>query len=234
MQDETVVGNGTSGQTNTPPPKIIIAGAPCSGKGTQCEYIKSEYGVFHLSTGDMLRAEVAAGTPLGIQAKKYMDNGQLIPDELIINIVKAKVTAPEVQARGWLLDGFPRTAAQAKALQDAGIHADLFLQLNVPDQILVERVTGRRTDEATGRTYHTVFDPPPPEVASRCIQRSDDTEEKIKTRLNAYHQAINAIEDLYQHVRTQVDGNRKKEHVTHDIKSAIERVIQLNKQKRQQ
>lgn len=199
-----------------------------SGKGSQAEFIKSEYGVFHLSTGDLLRAEVAAGSPLGLAAKEFMDTGRLVTDDLIINIVKAKVTDPEVEARGWLLDGFPRTAVQAQALKDAGINADLFIQLDVPDDVLIKRVTGRRTDEATGRTYHVDFDPPPADVADRCIQRSDDTEEKIQTRLKAFHNAIAAISELYADVRVVLDGNRKKDVITTEIREVID--AQLGKQ----
>jgi adenylate kinase len=210
-------------QPGDPNLKIVIAGAPCSGKGTQCEYLKSEYGVYHLSTGDLLRAEVSKGSKLGVEAKKYMDNGQLIPDDLIISVVKDKISSPAVEKKGWLLDGFPRTAKQAEALKEAGIEATLFLQLNVPDDVLIKRVTGRRLDPESGKIYHVEFDPPPADVAKRCIQRSDDTEEKIATRLKAYHEAIGAIAKQYQEVKVEVDGNRKKEQITKDIAKAVEK-----------
>ena len=202
--------------------KIVIAGAPCSGKGTQCEFIKDRFGVYHLSTGDLLRAEASKGTKLGLEAKKYMDKGQLIPDELIITVVKEKISSPAIAKKGWLLDGFPRTAKQAEALKEAGIDASLFLQLNVPDEVLIKRVTGRRLDPETGKTYHVEFDPPPKDIASRCIQRSDDTEEKIKTRLTAYHEQIGAIAKQYEQVKVEIDGNRKKDAITKDVSKAIE------------
>lgn len=205
--------------------KIIIAGAPCSGKGTQCEVIKERYGVYHLSTGDLLRAEIANGTALGLQAKQYMDRGQLIPDHLIIDIVKEKVSTPDIQRRGFLLDGFPRTAVQAQALRQAGIEPDIFLQLNVPDQVLIQRVTGRRTDPTTGRSYHIQFDPPPKgEIADRCVQRSDDTEEKIVERLKAYHSAINAIATQYNHIKVEINGDRNKQLITNEIIEILDQV----------
>lgn len=209
------------------PLHIIIAGAPCSGKGTQCELLKARYGVVHISTGDLLRAEIAAGSALGTAAKAFMDAGKLIPDELIIDIVKEKVNGPECRARGFLLDGFPRTAVQARALHEAGIHAHVFLQLNVPDEVLIERVTGRRTDPQTGVSYHVVFDPPPPEVAHRVVQRSDDTREKIATRLQAYHAAISSIASQYADVKIEFDGNQKKDNITQLIFAAVDRVAAL-------
>ena len=133
---------------------IIIAGAPASGKGTQCEIIKEKFGVVHLSTGDMLRAAVAAGTDVGKKAKDYMDSGKLVPDEVIIGIVKDRLDEDDCKTQGWLLDGFPRTQAQAKALEEAGVTADCFLFLDVPDEVLVERVVGRRTDPGESAEYH--------------------------------------------------------------------------------
>ena len=170
------------------PPKIIIAGAPGGGKGercpfpslysafncafagTQCEFIAKTYGVVHISTGDILREQVKAGTALGKEAKEYMSKGALVPDSVVIGMVKAKLSEPEVKAKGWLLDGFPRTAAQAKAMADIGIKADAFLQLEVPDSVLVERICLRRTDPVTGKIYHLKFNPPPADVVSRLVQ----------------------------------------------------------------
>eukprot|EP00636_Phaeomonas_parva_P018800 CAMPEP_0118874334 /NCGR_PEP_ID=MMETSP1163-20130328/15823_1 /TAXON_ID=124430 /ORGANISM="Phaeomonas parva, Strain CCMP2877" /LENGTH=126 /DNA_ID=CAMNT_0006809721 /DNA_START=99 /DNA_END=475 /DNA_ORIENTATION=- len=125
------------------PLKIIIAGAPASGKGTQCERIREDFGVVHLSTGDMLRAAVKAGTEVGLRAKEAMESGQLVSDEIIIGIIKDRLAETDCQTKGWLLDGFPRTRAQADALAEAGITADIFLLLDVPDSALVERVVGR-------------------------------------------------------------------------------------------
>jgi adenylate kinase len=130
--------------------RLIISGAPASGKGTQCEKIIEEFKTPHLSTGDMLRAAVKAGSPLGKEAKAYMDAGKLVPDSLVINLVKEKLATPECTNGGWLLDGFPRTAEQAKALQQANINPDKVILLDVPDSALIERVTGRRTDPVTG------------------------------------------------------------------------------------
>ena len=130
--------------------RLIISGAPASGKGTQCEKIIEEFKVPHLSTGDMLRAAVKAGSPLGKEAKAYMDAGKLVPDSLVINLVKEKLATPECVKGGWLLDGFPRTGEQAKALQQANINPDKVILLDVPDAALIERVTGRRTDPETG------------------------------------------------------------------------------------
>ena len=141
-------------------PKIIIAGAPGSGKGTQCEFIVSTYGVVHISTGDILREQVKAGTDLGKQAQACMSAGQLVPDALVIAIVAEKLQQPDVISKGWLLDGFPRTPAQATALAAAGVTPDVFLLLDVPDDALVERICFRRTDPVTGKIYHLKFNPP--------------------------------------------------------------------------
>ena len=130
--------------------RLIISGAPASGKGTQCEKIVEEFKVPHLSTGDILRAAVKAGSPLGIEAKAYMDAGKLVPDALVINLVKHKLATPEYVKGGWLLDGCPRTGEQAKALQQANINPDKVILLDVPDAALIERVTGRRSDPVTG------------------------------------------------------------------------------------
>jgi adenylate kinase len=164
-------------------PKIIIAGAPGSGKGTQCEFIVKKYGVVHISTGDILREQVKNGTDLGKEAKEYMSKGALVPDSVVIGMVKAKLSEPEVKSKGWLLDGFPRTAAQAKAMADLGITADVFLQLEVPDSVLVERICLRRTDPVTGQIYHLKFNPPPADIVSRLQHRSDDNESSLKERL---------------------------------------------------
>lgn len=201
--------------------KVIIAGAPASGKGTQCEMIKSEFGLVHLSTGDMLRAAVAQGTDVGKKAKAYMDAGDLVPDEVIIGVVVERLKAPDCESNGWLLDGFPRTAVQAEALRAAGVEPDVVLYLNVPDEILVDRVVGRRTDPDTGRIYHLTYDPPPPEVAERCTQRSDDTAEKALVRLKAFHTHLGAILDTYKEITTEVDGTRPKAEVFADVQKVL-------------
>ncbi|GMH58358.1 hypothetical protein TL16_g02592 [Triparma laevis f. inornata] len=179
-----------------PAPKIIIAGAPASGKGTQCEIIKERYNVVHPSTGDMLRAAVKAGSEVGMKAKAQMEAGELVSDEVIIGVVNERLAQED-----WLLDGFPRTRAQADAQAVAGITCDSFVFLKVPDEILVERVVGRRTDPETGKIYHLKFSPPPTkEVEERLTHRADDIEEKVKVRLKAFHENVNSIASCYTEV----------------------------------
>jgi len=209
--------------------KLIIAGAPASGKGTQCEVIKEKYGVVHLSTGDMLRAAVAAGTEVGKLAKEFMDSGKLVPDEVIIGVVRDRLAEEDCVQQGWLLDGFPRTPAQAEALAEAGVSADCFVFLNVPDEVLIERVVGRRTDPKTGKIYHMTFSPPEDEeVKARLVQRSDDTEEKAKVRLEQFYANVDAVKDSYEDIMVTVDGNRPRTDVSDDIFSAIDVKIGAN------
>lgn len=203
---------------------IIIAGAPASGKGTQCERIKEDYGVVHLSTGDLLRAAVAAKSPLGMEAKDYMDSGKLVPDQLVIDLVAEKLASEECAKCGWLLDGFPRTRAQAEALAAQGAKVDCFVSLEVPDEALVERVVGRRTDPVTGKIYHTKFDPPPAgEIADRVTQRSDDTEEKVRVRLDQFKTNVAAVSDFYSGVMTVVNGKQAKDVVYGQVKGALDK-----------
>jgi adenylate kinase len=210
-----------------PPPQVIIAGAPASGKGTQCELIVARYGLVHISTGDMLRAAVAEGSPLGEAAKHYMDSGELVPDELVIAMLRERLAQDDCRERGWLLDGFPRTEAQAQALDDAGVSPDAVVMLDVPDDLLVQRVVGRRIDPVTGAIYHLQFDPPDqPEVACRLEQRSDDTEEKAQTRLGAFHTHVKSINSHYAAVISQVDGNRPKQDVFADVVSVIDSALE--------
>ena len=211
------------------PPKIIIAGAPASGKGTQCEYIKKMFDVVHLSTGDMLRAAVDAGTPLGIEAKTYMDAGKLVPDSTIIGLVVARLAESDCVEKGWLLDGFPRTGAQADALAANGVVCDIFILLDVPDELLVERVVGRRSDPVTGKIYHMTYSPPEnSEILGRLIQRSDDTEEKVKVRVESFHNNTNAILEKYTSCTFRVDGARKPITIWYDLRTAIARVIKYD------
>jgi|GEM_PF-45793 len=200
---------------------IIISGAPASGKGTQCELIREKYGVVHLSTGDMLRAAVAAGTPVGKQAKELMESGQLVSDDLVIQAVKERLNQEDVKKHGFLLDGFPRTEAQAKALGELGFKVDVFLMLHVPDELLVERVIGRRIDPHTGNSYHVSFNPPPEEIENRVIQRADDTEEKVRVRLQHFHGNINSVKNFYSDKVVDVHGHHPKEHVWSQIHKAL-------------
>src|SRR5438132_2524154 len=139
--------------------RLILLGPPGAGKGTQANYIREAYGISQISTGDMLRAAVKAGTPLGIAAKKVMDSGALVSDDIIIGLVKERLKEPDC-ARGYLFDGFPRTIPQADAMKDAGVAVDYVLVINVPDEVIVERMSGRRCHVASGRTYHLKFNPP--------------------------------------------------------------------------
>ncbi|RLN88671.1 hypothetical protein BBJ28_00009095 [Nothophytophthora sp. Chile5] len=177
------------------PPRLVIAGPPAGGKGTQCELLVEAFGVLHLSTGDLLRAAVACGSPLGQQAQHFMDSGQLVPDELIVDVVLERLAQPDCEAQGWLLDGFPRTESQAKALLAAGFCPDAVIALEVPDDEVVHRIAGRRVDPATGKTYHLEFNPPPSDDAllARLIQRSDDTETTIRQRLATFHKHLGAV-----------------------------------------
>ena len=211
--------------TSNNPPKIIIAGAPASGKGTQCEFIKAEYNCVHLSTGDMLRAAVKAGTPLGVEAKGHMDSGGLVPDKLIIDIIIARLAEQDCVERGWLLDGFPRTRAQADALAEAGLSCDSFILLDVPDELLVERVVGRRADPETGIIYHMKYKPAEtPEIAARLVQRSDDTEEAIMVRVKNFHDNVASIIDAYQPQLLKVDGTSKPDEVWAHLKLTLDTV----------
>jgi adenylate kinase len=170
--------------------KLILLGAPGAGKGTQATFICQKYGIPQISTGDMLRAAVKAGTPLGIEAKKVMDAGGLVSDDLIINLVKERITQSDCAA-GFLFDGFPRTIPQADAMKAAGVRLDFVLDIDVPFEAIIERMSGRRSHPASGRTYHVTFNPP--KVAGKddvtgeaLIQRDDDRQETVKKRLEVY------------------------------------------------
>eukprot|EP00644_Phytophthora_capsici_P000434 jgi/Phyca11/99878/e_gw1.4.261.1 len=186
------------------PPKLVISGPPAGGKGTQCEQLVTLLNVVHLSTGDILRQAIRDKSPLGVQAQGFMDGGQLVPDELIVNVVLDRITKPDCERRGWLLDGFPRTAVQAEALLAAhgGKAApDCVLVLDVPDEEVIRRIAGRRVDPETGKTYHVEFNPPPPEVQARVIQRSDDTEETLRTRLEQFHAHSDGVLAVFEAFR---------------------------------
>lgn len=203
------------------PLRVAIAGAPASGKGTQCEGIVEAFGVAHISAGDLLRAAVAEGTGPGLEAQEYMDAGKLVPDEVVVTMVKDRLAQPDAQDGGWLLDGYPRSKSQADAITAAGIEPEVFILLDVPDEVLIDRVIGRRLDPETGKIYHMTFAPPPPEVADRLTQRSDDTEEKARTRLGVYYDNIDAIKDAYSGCIVKVDGNRSKDEVGAEISSIL-------------
>ena len=181
--------------------KLILLGAPGAGKGTQATFICEKYGIPQISTGDMLRAAVKAGTPLGIEAKKIMDSGGLVSDELIINLVKERIAQADC-AGGFLFDGFPRTFPQADAMKAANVNLDFVLEIDVPFDAIIERMSGRRSHAASGRTYHVKFNPP--KVAGvddvtgePLIQREDDKEETVKKRLDVYSAQTRPLVDYY-------------------------------------
>ncbi|ERN20024.1 hypothetical protein AMTR_s00071p00171040 [Amborella trichopoda] len=209
------------------PLKIMIAGAPASGKGTQCELITKKYGLVHIAAGDLLRAEVAQGTANGKKAKEYMEKGMLVPDEIVVTMVKERLLQQDAQEKGWLLDGYPRSLSQATALENLQIRPDLFILLDVPDEILVERVIGRRLDPVTGKIYHLKYSPPETqEIANRLTQRFDDTEEKVKLRLKTHHQNVEAVLSIYEEVIIKVKGDLPKETVFADIDAALSVVLE--------
>lgn len=181
--------------------RLILLGAPGAGKGTQASFIKEKFGIPQISTGDMLRAAVKAGTPLGLAAKKVMDAGGLVSDDIIIGLVKDRLTQPDC-ANGYLFDGFPRTVPQADAMKDAGVSIDYVLEIDVPDSAIIERMSGRRVHVASGRTYHVTFNPP--KVAGsddvtgeELIQRDDDKEETVRKRLEVYHNQTKVLLNYY-------------------------------------
>ncbi|CAK9212846.1 unnamed protein product [Sphagnum troendelagicum] len=200
------------------PLRIMISGAPASGKGTQCELIVAKYGLTHISAGDLLRAEVAAGTDAGNKAQEYMQEGKLVPNEIVVMMVKNALLQAVDQSGGWLLDGYPRSLSQAEALDALGIRPQLFILLDVPDEILVQRSVGRRYDPVTGKIYHLMYAPPEtPEIAARLTQRLDDTEEKVKLRLQTHEANVAAVIGSYKDVIKHVDGNRPKAEVFAEI-----------------
>ncbi|XP_054822379.1 adenylate kinase 5, chloroplastic isoform X2 [Prosopis cineraria] len=207
------------------PLKVMILGAPASGKGTQCELIVQKFGLVHISTGDLLRAEVAAGSEIGNKAKEYMNAGRLVPDEIVTAMVTARLSREDAKQKGWLLDGYPRSFAQAEALEQKKIRPDIYIVLDVPDEILIDRCVGRRLDPVTGKIYHiTNFPPETEEIKSRLITRPDDTQEKVKSRLEIYKQNAEAVSSSYSSITNKVDGNRSKEVVFKEIDSLLSQV----------
>ncbi|KQT10906.1 adenylate kinase [Ramlibacter sp. Leaf400] len=181
--------------------RLILLGAPGAGKGTQATFICQKYGIPQISTGDMLRAAVKAGTPLGKAAKQVMDSGGLVGDDIIIGLVKERLAQPDC-AKGFLFDGFPRTIPQADAMKDAGVKLDYVLEIDVPFEAIVERMSGRRSHVASGRTYHVKFNPPKAAgvddvTGEPLIQRDDDREETVMKRLQVYASQTRPLVDYY-------------------------------------
>ena len=206
--------------------RMILVGPPGAGKGTQAVHLVERFKISHISTGDMLRAAVSEGTELGKQADGYMKAGGLVPDELVIAMVIERIGKPDC-IEGFMLDGFPRTRPQAEALdvelQKAGVALDVVLQIEVPDDLIVERITGRRLDPDTGDIYHIKFKPPPADIAGRVMQRKDDTEAACRARLEKYHSETAPIIPFYEAQGTlkRVDGNAAPDEVSQRIMQVL-------------
>ncbi|HWQ39606.1 MAG TPA: adenylate kinase [Burkholderiales bacterium] len=181
--------------------RLILLGPPGAGKGTQAGFIVEKFGIPQISTGDMLRAAVKAGTRLGLEAKRFMDAGALVPDDVIIGLVEERIGQPDC-ARGFLFDGFPRTIPQAEAMKNAGVHLDYVIEIDVDDAEIIRRLSGRRVHPASGRTYHLLFNPPKVDgrddvTGEPLVQRDDDKEETIRRRLDVYHSQTRPLVDYY-------------------------------------
>ena len=194
--------------------RLILLGPPGAGKGTQANFIKEKFGIPQISTGDMLRAAVKAGTPLGLEAKKVMDAGGLVSDDIIIGLVKDRLQQDDCKA-GYMFDGFPRTLPQADAMKDAGVAIDFVLEIDVPDAEIVERMSGRRAHLASGRTYHVKYNPPKVEgkddvTGEDLVQRDDDKEETVKKRLDVYHSQTKPLVEYYSKWAASGDAKAPK------------------------
>ena len=201
---------------------LVLLGAPGAGKGTQAKFIVDKYGIPQISTGDILRVAVANKTKLGLEAKKFMDAGQLVPDEIVNGLVAERLAEKDCE-KGFIMDGFPRNVAQAKVLDEIltklGKQIEKVIALNVPDKDIIERITGRRTSKVTGKIYHIKFNPPVDEKPEDLVQRADDTEEVVVKRLETYHNQTAPVLDYYkvQNKVTEIDGTKKLEDITQDI-----------------
>ncbi|KPY93568.1 Adenylate kinase [Pseudomonas syringae pv. spinaceae] len=196
--------------------RVILLGAPGAGKGTQAKFITEKFGIPQISTGDMLRAAVKAGTELGLKAKSVMDAGNLVSDDLIIGLIKDRLAEPDC-ANGVLFDGFPRTIPQAEALLKAGLEIDHVLEIAVDDEEIVKRMSGRRVHEGSGRIYHTIFNPPKVEgvddvTGESLVQRKDDVEETVRLRLKVYHDQTKPLVEFYSKLEAQ-NGKPKCSHI---------------------
>ena len=218
--------------------RLILLGGPGAGKGTQANFIKDKYRIPQISTGDMLRAAIKAGTELGKKAKGYMDSGGLVPDEVIIGLVKERIKEADCQ-KGFLFDGFPRTIPQADAMKDAGVSLDAVVDINVPDTEIIKRMSGRRVHLASGRTYHITFNPPKEEgkddvTGEALIQRDDDQEETVRNRLDVYHAQTEPLIDYYKNWESsgesaapkyiRIEGVGKVEEIRDQIYSALDQL----------
>jgi adenylate kinase len=191
-------------------------GGPGAGKGTQANYIKEKYSIPQISTGDMLRSHVKAGTELGVAAKKIMDEGGLVSDDIIMGMVKERITEDDCK-NGFLFDGFPRTIPQAEALKEAGVDVDAVVEIAVPDEEIVKRMSGRRVHLASGRTYHVIYNPPKEEgkddvTGEPLIQRDDDSEDTVKARLKVYHEQTEPLIEFYTKFAASGEANAPNYH----------------------
>ena len=217
--------------------RLILLGGPGAGKGTQANYVKDKYQIPQISTGDMLRAAIKDGTELGKKAKGYMDSGGLVPDEVIIGLVKERIKKADCQ-KGFLFDGFPRTIPQADAMKDAGVAIDAVVDINVPDTEIIKRMSGRRVHLSSGRTYHITFNPPKEEgkddvTGEALIQRDDDQEETVRNRLDVYHAQTEPLIDYYKNWESsgesaapkyiRIEGVGKVEEIRDQIYSALDK-----------
>ena len=194
--------------------RIILLGGPGAGKGTQANYLKEKYNIPQISTGDMLRAAVKEGTPLGLQAKQVMESGGLVSDEIILGLVKDRIAKDDC-ANGFLFDGFPRTIVQAESLKNQGVEIDCVVEIDVDDEEITKRMSGRRVHLASGRTYHVIFNPPKAEgrddeTGEELIQRNDDQEETVRERLNVYHQQTEPLINYYSNWPASGESNAPK------------------------
>ncbi|RUO64956.1 Adenylate kinase [Pseudidiomarina planktonica] len=208
--------------------RIILLGAPGAGKGTQAQFLMKTFGIPQISTGDMLRSAIKAGTELGLKAKQVMDAGKLVSDDIMIGLVKERIAEPDCQ-NGYLLDGFPRTIPQADAMQEAGIEVDYVLEFDVPDDVIVERMAGRRVHPGSGRVYHVQHNPPKQEgkddlTGEDLIVRDDDKEETVRKRLAVYHEQTEPLVKYYQNVADQgatkyakIDGTKSVDKVSKEL-----------------
>ncbi len=212
--------------------KVLLLGAPGAGKGTQAQFITAAFGIPQISTGDMLRAAVKAGTPLGLEAKKIMDAGGLVRDDIIIGLVQERIKDADC-ANGFLFDGFPRTLAQAEAMVAAGVDLDAVVEIDVPDAAIIDRMSGRRVHPASGRTYHVRYNPPKTEgkddvSGEDLVQRDDDKEETVKKRLEVYHEQTEVLVGFYSQLTGEkapkyikVDGTQQVEQVKAEVLAAL-------------
>jgi len=200
---------------------IVLFGPPGAGKGTQAEIIVEMTGKPQISTGDMLRSAVSQGTELGLEAKEYMESGQLVPDQVIIGLIQDRLEDPDA-SNGVLFDGFPRTIHQAEALSEIA-EVSAVIAIEVPDEEIVNRIVGRRMDPETGEIYHVSFKPPPPELISRLVQRKDDNEDTVRMRLAAYHDQTKPLGDWYSNmgILSTIDGTGSIEEVSKSVAKAV-------------